>query len=211
MNKSNLLVLCGLLLVGNAYAQQKAVTDKGTEVFLYDDGTWKYVNESEVEKTEIPTNPVKFIKDPKSTFLLKSSKVDMGFYINPKKWTFEKENSESISEYSLRTKNSDLYGMIVTERLEVPLESLKEIAVDNAKNAAPDVAVVKEEYRNVNGLKVLCLQMNGTIKGIKFTYLGYYYSSASGTIQFLTYSTEELVKQNMFELESLLNGLTKLN
>ncbi len=211
MNKSNLLVLCGLLLLGNANAQQKAITDKGAEVVLYDNGTWKYVDETDAIKTEISTNPTKFTKDQKSTFLLKSSKIDLGFYINPKKWVFEKENGEAVSEYSLRTKNSDLYAMIVTEKLEIPLESLKEIAVDNAKNAAPDVEVVKEEYRNVNGLKVLCLQMNGTIKGIKFTYLGYYYSSASGTVQFLSYSTADLVKQNMAELETLLNGLTKLN
>jgi len=48
--------------------------------------------------------------------------------------------------------------MIITEKVEIPLKSLKNIALVNVKSVAPDVSVVMEEYRNVNGLKVLCLQ-----------------------------------------------------
>jgi len=211
MHKSNLLLLCGLFLLGNTHAQQKAVTDKGIEVVLYDDGTWKYVYESENVKQEIQTNPIKFNKDVSSTFLLKSTKINLGFYINPKNWSFEKASSESIFEYDLTFKKGELYGRIITEKLEVPIESLKEIAIMNAKKASPDIQVMKEEFRIVNGIKLLFLQLNGTIKGIKFTFFGYYYSDSNGALQFLTYSTESVAKENFNEMEKLLNGITKLN
>lgn len=211
MNKSNLLVLLGLFIVGNTHAQQKAVTDKGVEVVLYDDGTWKYVDESETVKQEIQTNPIKFYKDVNSTFLLKSTKIKLGFYINPKNWLFEKASPESIFEYDLSFKKGELYARIITEKLDVPIESLKEIALMNAKKASPDIIVVKEEFRIVNGLKILFLQFNGTIKGIKFTFFNYYYSDSDGAIQFLTYSSESVAKDNFNEMEKLLNGIIKIN
>lgn len=70
--------------------------------------------------------------------------------------------------------------------------------------------VVKEEYRYVNGLKVLMIQMTGTIQGIRFTYYGYYYTSDNGTIQFLTYTGENLFEGYLKEIEPFLNGLVEL-
>lgn len=92
----------------------------------------------------------------------------------------------------------------------MPIQSLKEVAIENARSVAPDVKVVKEEYRNVNGLTVLFLQMNGTLKGIKFTYYGYYYSGTGGTIQFLTYTAQSLMDKYIADCELLLNGLVEL-
>lgn len=114
------------------------------------------------------------------------------------------------AEFELVKKDGDLYGMIVTERLEIPLETLKIIAVENARAMAPDLRVVKEEYRMVNGLKVLVLQMNGTMQGIKFAYFGYYYSNENGTVQFVTYTSQSLMKTSQKECETLLNGLVVL-
>lgn len=54
-------------------------------------------------------------------------------------------------EYNLNLKSGDLYRMAITERIEVNLEKLAEIAFNNAKAAAPDAKVVKKEYRVVNG------------------------------------------------------------
>jgi hypothetical protein len=87
------------------------------------------------------------------------------------------------------------------------LENLKKLAIKNAKNAAPDLRVVKEEYRIVNGVKVLFMQMNGTIQGIQFSYYGYYYSFKGGSIQFLTYTAQNLLDEFRPSFESLLNGL----
>ena len=208
MNK--LLLVIVLLGGGNMLlAQQKAVTETGDEVILYDDGTWVYQNDESIEEKEIPTNPKKFKKDDKSSFLLKSNKFNIGVWLNPKVWSFEKASDNDEAEYELQLKEGDLYGMMITEKVEIPLKTLKSIAIENGRAAAPDLKVVKEEYRTVNGLNVLFLQMNGTIQGIKFSYYGYYFSNANGTIQFITYTSQNLMKSYQDECEKLLNGLVE--
>ena len=87
---------------------------------------------------------------------------------------------------------------------------MKSIAFENAKSAAPDIRIVDEEYRIVNGTKVLMIQMSGTIQGIKFTYYGYYYSNENGTIQLLTYTATNLLKEYNQDIEAFLNGLVEL-
>lgn len=200
-----------LFLTQSFHAQIKAVTENGDEVLLNENGTWTYgsrgVNEG--EEKEPPMNNQKFSKPANASFLLKSEKLNVGFWLDTKKWGFKK-SSNGVAEFDITRKAGDLYGMIISESVEIPLLNLKNIALDNARAAAPDITLVKEEYRMVNGLMVLHLQMDGTIQGIKFTYLGYYYSDESGTVQFLTYSSQKLMKEQRAECEALLNGLVKI-
>lgn len=72
-----------------------------------------------------------------------------------------------------------------------------------------DLKIVKEEYRTVNGIKVLLFQMNGTTQGIKFSYYGYYYSNENGSVQFITYASQKLIQTYFEECETLLNGLVE--
>ena len=60
----------------------------------------------------------------------------------------------------------------------------------------------------VNGKKIFFMQMNGSIEGMKFTYLGYYYSSEGGTIQFISYTTQNLLEEYKNDMFELLNGFT---
>jgi len=197
-----------LFYITSTYAQIIAVTQGGDEVVLYDDGTWSYVGEP--ESSEIPTNSKKFKKDKDSSFQIKSANVDFGFWINPKEWTFKKGLTNDDAEFELTLKNEDLYGMIITEKIEIPLEALGNIAVENARAVAPDVRIVEQEFRNVNGLDVLFLQMDGTTQGIKFSYYSYYYSNESGTVQFVTYTAQNLLDSYREKCEKLLNGMVEM-
>jgi hypothetical protein len=190
--------------------KKKAVTETGEEVILFEDGTWKYEDTPPIDKMEIALNPKEFKKSPKASFLLKSTRLDMGFWMDSKLWTFKKATNNPSAEYELQNKNHDLYGMIISEKIEVPLENLKELALSNARDISPDIKLIKEEYRMVNGLKVLLMQMNGTVQGIKFTYYGYYYSNENGTIQFITYSSQKLIEENITSCEDLLNGIFEI-
>jgi hypothetical protein len=196
--------MCSLTL---GYGQIKAVTENGDEVTLFDDGTWSYDDLEILESAEIMMNPATFKKNDKATFLLKSSKSNFGFYLNPKEWSFTKEASNMAAEYELQLKSGDLYGMIIAEQVEIPLENLRGIAISTAKSAAPDLRVINEEYRMVNGLKMLHLQMNGTMQGIKFSYYGYYYSNESGTVQYVTFTSQNLIESYREQCDALLNGL----
>tara|TARA_Y100000385_G_scaffold289637_1_gene359747 strand:- start:3641 stop:4273 length:633 start_codon:yes stop_codon:yes gene_type:complete len=209
--KRTLLLLISLFFVNLIQAQQRAVTETGEEVILFEDGTWKYQNEDQIYEKETPTNPNKFKKDKASTFLLKSSKLNIGVYLNPKTWSFKKATDNPEAEFELQLKGGDLYGMIITEKVEIPLETLKSIALENGKAAAPDLKIVKEEYRTVNGLKVLLLQLNGTMQGIKFSYYGYYFSSPNESVQFITYTSQNLLDSYKPEIEKLLNGFVEIN
>ncbi len=193
-----------------AIGQINAITETGDEVMLFEDGTWSYLNDSLNIPTEIPVNEAEYEKDKKSTFLVKSKKVDLGVWINPKEWSFSKGEEGSATEFQFQKKGEDFYAMLITETIPIPVETLKNIAFDNAANVAPDVKIESVEYRTVNGLKLIMMQMSGTTQGIKFTYFGYYYSNDESTIQLVCYSGERQMKNNLEMVESFLNGLVEL-
>jgi hypothetical protein len=96
--------------------------------------------------------------------------------------------------------------MIISERISIPMDKLREIALDNARDAAPDIKVVEEQRRRVNGTDVLMMRLEGTTNGIPFTYLGYYYGGPVGTIQVITYTGQNLFDEYRKEFEEFLNG-----
>lgn len=195
----------------DSIGQINALTETGDKVQLFKDGTWKYTDDKTEEPNKvIKLNPIKFDRSIKNDFLVKSTRVKMGVWVNSKKWTFSKEKPEESAEYTFKYKDGDLYAMFITEELNIPLESLKKIALDNAKEAAPDIKLTHEEYRIVNGKKILTLEMTGTIQGIKFTYFGYYYTNENSTIQLITYTGEKLMQEYKDEAANLLNGLVEL-
>ncbi len=191
-------------------AQINAVTEYGEQVLLMKDGTWKYQNEEDKIEEEIALNTKTFKKDKASNFLLKSSTFNVGLWLNTKEWKFNKATSNDDGEYELQLKKEDLYGTVITEKVEVPLEALREIAVINAKDVAPDTTIDNVEYRTVNGIKILMIEMSGTLTGIKFGYKGYYYSNENGTIQIILYSSKKLMKGYDDKIEKLLNGFVEL-
>jgi hypothetical protein len=208
--KNTLWTIILILSAQFSIAQINAVTETGDEVLLSADGTWMYKNEDKLEDIKIPVNDKLFVKNEKSTFLVKSKKFNIGVWINPKTWNFAKGGDQDAFEFQFQKIGGDLYAMLISEQIEIPIETLKGIAVENARSAAPDIKVTKEEYRTINGTKVLLLQMTGTIQGLKFTYYGYYYSNANGTVQLLTYTGEKLFKSYFADIELFLNGFVVL-
>ncbi len=210
MKKSFILFLfCNISIL--SFAQINAITDSGEPVTLQLDGTWSYTNKDTTPAKEITTNPTPFTKSNSNSFLLKSTKAKIGVWLDPKKWSFKKAMNNEAAEYELQLKDGDLYGMLITEQIEIPLEFLRKQALENAKSVAPDAMIIKEEYRTVNGLKVLLLQLNGTTEGIKFSYYGYYYSNENGTVQFVTYTASKLLSKYQKTSEDILNGLVLLD
>jgi hypothetical protein len=195
----------------NVYSQISAITGSGDEVVLYDDGTWEYVEEVEELDEEIPFDETPVFKPKDASFLVKSERVPVGIWLNPKKWTFRKAVSNPAAEFEFQLRNDDLHAMMLTEKIEIPLTSLRSIAITNAKSIAPDIRIVKEEYLMINGNKVLSLIMKGSTQGIKFIYHGYYYSNTSGTVQMVTFTAQSLFDELSEEMKNMLNGFVVLN
>lgn len=208
--KSAILAIALFCMPKDGYTQIKAVTETGEKVLLHENGTWEYEGNVSSGDHEISVNLNPFEKSDKADFLIKSNIVKTGFWINPKEWSFEKSADEGVTEYQLENRNEEIYGLILTEDVEVPILSLRDVAFQNAQNAAPDMKIIKEEFRKVNGLNVLLIKMEGTISGMKLTYLGYYHSTPKSTIQYLTYGISETMEAMEADCEELLNGLVEL-
>jgi hypothetical protein len=202
-----MVAVISLFMAMMAYAGQKAITDTGEEVILNSDGTWAYANKASGTKKTIDTNKKEFSKPDSSTFLLKSSKNNSAFWVDANKWSFKKAATNAEAEYEFQLKDNDLYGLVITEAIQIPIESLSDLAFENAKNVAPDISVVNKEYRYVNGHKVIYMEMSGTMQGIKITYFGYYYSDESGSTQWMAFTGTSLAEKYMQEISDFLNGL----
>lgn len=134
--------------------QQRAVTDTGVEIIVNENGTWTYANVAD-EPTPVENNPTKFTKSQSATFLLKSTKLNIGVWLDPKKWKFKKGKLGGDYEYTLESvEGRDLYALVITEGIPIPKEAWPELALLIARKAAPDMRIVKRENRTVNGVDV---------------------------------------------------------
>ncbi len=184
-----------LILTGSiAFSQTlRATTDDGRKVLLKENGQWQFVDEA--------TNTAS--KKSLAVFKAKGNKIWV--YYNPTVWKQQPGDNPNRTEF--RHKDGDVYGLVIAERITMTLDALKEVALNNAKSVAPDTRIILEEKRQVGGKTVLCMQMEGTIDGIPFTYYGYYYTGKAGTLQLLTYTSQNLFSEYEKEMASFLNGL----
>ena len=180
----------------------EATTADGREVTLSDDGTW-HVKEA---KSSAAMPGAVIVRPKSATKAIKSKKGFFELWYDPKKWTTKPGAEGTPTEFVVIRKDGDAYAMAIVERIGVPMESLSDIALTNAKSQAPDARIVLEEERMVNGKKVVALQIEGTIQGIPFKYYGYYWSGKAGTVQFLTYTAQNLFEDALPDFTELLSG-----
>jgi len=179
---------------------QEATTRDGKTVILKSDGTWFFAEAAK------PVSAGELRKPPNAT---ESVQSDRGFYeiwFDPAKWKVRKSDTPP-KEFEAIHVSGDGYGHIIAERISVPLDNLKNIAVNKAKSVAPDLKVYSTEYRTVNGVKVMVLKMGGTIEGIPFVYYGYYWSGKAGTLQAVMFTGENLFSQYFPDFVEFLNGV----
>lgn len=206
------LVIIAFVLVcfSTLNAQITAVTENGDEVTLYSDGTWKYLNIDTDDNNDISVNTKKYKKEKDASFLLKSNKVDAGFWLDPKMWSFKKSSMNEQVEFEISLREGDVYAMVIAERAKVRLKTYRDAVIMAMKQKAPDLKVVSEEYRTVNGLEVLQIEFDATVQGIEFTYYAYLYSGADYSLQYFTYTYASLYDDYRAVCEELLNGLVDL-
>ena len=74
-----------------------------------------------MKKFEVKTHKAVFNKDSKSSFRIRSTKNKTEFWIDPKDWAFNKAVGDTQVEYKFRLKGKDLYGMAITEKVQVDI------------------------------------------------------------------------------------------
>ena len=140
-------------------AQQRALTEDGKEVVLFDNGTWKFVNESDAKALETTiTNNNLFEKSRNASFLMKSKKLDVGVYFDPKKWKLATQKISPHVEYFFAERNSNdgYFGFMITEKVQIAtLKNLKDLIIENVNRNVDYFRLKESEYRTVKGVKVL--------------------------------------------------------
>ena len=213
LNK-NLIIVTALILLFSKFsiAQKTAITDTGQEVTLYKNGTWEYVNLQDSSIFKLDTNLVHFQKESKATFLLKSKVNDCGIFLNPKKWKFKNSTINEAAEYGIWSIDGSIQALILNEVIEIPLATLSKLALKNARRATEGSIIVEnQEFRVVNEVSVLCTKMIGYVNGVKYNYIGYYFSNQNGSTQIVCYTSQKMFPEKEIEMESLLNGFVVLD
>jgi hypothetical protein len=100
--------------------------------------------------------------------------------------------------------------MVIAERIGGSTSGLRDVAIENAKAAAPDSRVVFEKERTVNGTQILNMRIDGKIKGIDFSYYGYYWGGKAGLLQVVAYTGTNLFDEFKEDFSDFLNGLVIL-
>jgi hypothetical protein len=198
-------VFVGVMLFAGCAAvagEMEATTGDGKKVILHPDGTWVF--KQTVQSRESGSA---FTRPPRSTKVLNSRKGFYELWIDPTKWGTEVSHENPDAEFNLAHTSGDAYAMVIPERIEMPIASLKRLALENAREVAPDAKIVFDKERVVNGVKVVNMRIDGTIEGIKFTYYGYYWVGRAGTLQFIAYTGQNLFEEFEPEFTDLLNGL----
>jgi len=202
-----LALLCGCFF---AQAQTKATTENGKKVILYKNKTWLYQSELDALAKGIKTNSKKYTKSQSASYLLKSKILNVGVWVNPEKWEFGKHYLSNEFEYRFKLKGTLVSGFLVTDKTFYPLAVWRKKGIENTKKIIPEYKVIKEEYRQVNGIKVLCMIIQGSWKGMKQTFFNYYFTNAQGSVEFNLYTSSDEFEQYKKACEELLNGLTEI-
>lgn len=209
----NLLTFGAFLLCSFSFGQIKALTEDGKEVVLFDNKTWRFTNETdEKQQNSIITNDNPFSKSEDATFLLRSSKIDAGIYINPKKWKTSSVKLGSL-EYSFefkKSQNSATMAGLSTDNVPIQtLKNLRDLVLANIQKSVDYFKLINSEYRTVNGNKVIFAEYAANRQGIDFHYVANFYLNENGFCNAIAFTYEKDFEKNKAELLSFINGLVK--
>lgn len=208
----NKIILSAFIIFSfSVKAQTKAITEDGKEVVLFDNKTWKFVNESDEKTLEtITTNEELFEKSKEATFLVRSKNIDAGFYYNPKSWKIVKApGATAFVEYAFNNNsNSAIYALFGSEILPVQsLKNLKDILLPAIQRNADYFRLKNSEYRTINSIKVLHLEYSANIKGLDFEYIANLYLTGEGYSSISAYTYANQFEANKKEMENFVNGI----
>jgi hypothetical protein len=205
--KRKLLLLAAMACIPALLgADRRAKTEDGKEVILRDDGTWIFANEPTKDAEKVAREPGVFARSPKSALAYKGKRGTFAMHLVPNVWKRSEKSSNPVAEVEFIDNDNDAYAMVIAERISIPLEALKNAAIQNMRAVDKDAAIVKEEKRVVNGRPVLAMIMNVKTQGTAFTFYSYYYTGDEGSFQVVSWTGQNLFQELQPELEEFLNG-----
>ncbi len=201
-------------------AQEIAVTERGDSVYLYSNGTWDYYDnfinfvsgKQDEDFTEIKMNDKSFKKPKSSNKKINGSNQAYEIWYNDKVWKrIPVGELNSDADIALQLIKGDLYAMVIYEEIEIPIKNLSQIAFDNMASSSPDTKTIEKEYRIINNDTLIYSKVDATVQGMKISYFTYFFSNNNGSIQFHTFTGQNLANKYLNSIEEMLNGLVIKN
>ncbi|NEQ51810.1 MAG: caspase family protein [Leptolyngbya sp. SIO3F4] len=181
------------------------------------------ITEKAVTKTEIktPDNTIENPEPQKKSYppgytvnvdktgktFQKSENFKFGVWYDKTSWTNPNYNLNSMAEIQFATFNDEAWGMVIAEKGNFTLESLKNAVVANANRVATDVKLVKNVKKLINGKEMLQIEVEAKISDLEFVYFGNLYVDQGFAVQFLSYTSKELFPKHRAKMDSLISGI----
>ncbi|MFN7014170.1 MAG: hypothetical protein ACK4ON_07875 [Bacteroidia bacterium] len=207
-------LLAGLFLIVHSLTGQiRAVTEKGDTLLIYRDGTWEYLDEDQqLMPTEVSysldTIRQLFTVLPSSAKALRSELDFFNIKYNPEVWERVPEGTiNEDAEFAFKAKLGDVYGLVISEEAGFDAEGLFQIAMENMKESVDELKVLSADVRKVNGKDCISAVVKTKTKGLPLIFHSYYFSGEKGSIQFTTWTVENLYAKYQNMILELLNGL----
>jgi hypothetical protein len=127
-----------------------------------------------------------------------------GVRYDPSQW-----KSQAINEagaFQFQNAAGDVYIKVINERIEIPLESMIEIVLGNAQKVDPKATVTRRGWRNVNGSRMLLVEIEAIASGIPLTFYYHCFSGSAGTIQLIGFTGRSLMKEARPAIEQFVSG-----
>ncbi len=196
------------------FSQEMAVTERGDTVLLYSTGEWVYLDNflhTKDEHFDIEFNEDAFQTPKDSKRVVKGFNNAYSIAYNDKLWSrIPAGQLNPEADIAFKLMKGDIYSMVIYEELQIEIESLYEIAYNNAAGMMSDFKMIDKDYRVVNSDTLIWMRMDGTTQGMKIAYLSYYLSNENGSVQFHTFTGQNLVDKYETKIFDLLNGI-KMN
>jgi hypothetical protein len=85
-----------------------------------------------------------------------------------------------------------MWAATVAERAEIPAIRLMDLALQNARTVATDLALRGRARRVIGGVAFETQEFEGQVEGISMWFYGFYYSDSSGSYQMIAWTTKNL-------------------
>jgi hypothetical protein len=174
----------------------------GRAVILDANGTWAYAN---VIGTGDATNQA-----CSGGNLISSKKLPISLCL-ALPWRVDTTPTGSIELQATQTE-LDLFVGLITERTQLPLETLRQAILLNAASAAgvrpEDVPILKESVETLNGFKWQYIEYELSVSGAKFRFGNYHQTLGEiGVVQIAFWSTAAYFDQSKPAMLAMMDGV----
>jgi hypothetical protein len=125
----------------------------------------------------------------------------------PTKWRVTDDGSTSGNMY-FNHSAGDASAIVNAVRIDAAPATLRAWVLEQAKALAPDVKIVSEQPKSVNGAQVMMMQLEGsTSEGVPIVMLGYFFRGGGAYVQAVTVTARARFAQRKADMTELLDGL----